>query len=158
MKLSDTARVVLSRAAQHPERLAEPPKHLPAAARDAVVRSLLKNTLLAEVPCPREHLALAWRQDEDGAHIALQVTDAGLAAIGIEPAPETTVDAMERGGLCAHARMAPKQVDASHASLRRWRGRIGFISGPASAAPSAPTSPAGPGSLGRGIACSPSRA
>ena len=71
-KLSDTARVLLSRASQHAERLAEPPKHLPAAARDAVVRSLLKNGLLAETPCLREHLALAWRQDEDGVQIAMQ--------------------------------------------------------------------------------------
>ena len=88
MKLSDTARVVLSRAAQHPERLAEPPKHLPAAARDAVVRSLVKNSLLAEIACPREHLALAWRQDDAGVQIALMITDAGLSAIGIEALPD----------------------------------------------------------------------
>ena len=77
-KLSDTARVILSRASQHPERMAEPPKHLPAAARDAVARSLLKQGLLAEAPCPREQLALAWRQDEDGTHIALRIIEAGL--------------------------------------------------------------------------------
>src|SRR4051794_26823332 len=94
MKLSDTARVLLSSVAQHSERLAEPPKHLPAAARDAVVRSLLKNGLLAEARCPREYLTLAWRQDEDGVQIALTITDAGLRAIGI-----TALDEMELGGL-----------------------------------------------------------
>lgn len=99
MKLSDTARVVLSRAAQDPERLAEPPRHLPAAARDAVVRSLLKNALLAETSCPREHLALAWRQNDDGAQIALQITDAGLTAIGAEIEPRNAITEMELGGL-----------------------------------------------------------
>ncbi|HYF07420.1 MAG TPA: DUF3489 domain-containing protein [Acetobacteraceae bacterium] len=83
-RLSDTARVLLSRASQHAERLAEPPKHLPAAARDAVVRSLLKQGLLAEVPAPREHRALAWRQNGDGVQIALRITEAGLRAIGVE--------------------------------------------------------------------------
>jgi hypothetical protein len=33
-KLSDTERVLLNRAAQHPSRLAEPPKGLPTAAPD----------------------------------------------------------------------------------------------------------------------------
>ena len=41
IKLSDTQRVILSRAAQHGVLLAEPPKHLPAAARNAVLRSLM---------------------------------------------------------------------------------------------------------------------
>ena len=46
-KLSDTALVLLGNAAQNDDRFAEPPKHLPAAARNAVVRSLLKQGLLA---------------------------------------------------------------------------------------------------------------
>ncbi|HYF08581.1 MAG TPA: DUF3489 domain-containing protein [Acetobacteraceae bacterium] len=96
MKLSDTARVLLSRASQHPERLAEPPRHLPAAAREAVVRSLLKQGLLEEVPAPRERRALAWRQDEDGAQVVLRITDAGLRAIGVEVEPTTAPD--ERQG------------------------------------------------------------
>ncbi|HYF08037.1 MAG TPA: hypothetical protein VD970_10475 [Acetobacteraceae bacterium] len=100
MKLSDTARVILSRASQHPEHLAEPPKRLPAAARDAVVRSLLKQGLLAEVPAPREHLALAWLQDEDGVQIALRITDTGLRGIGVEVAPATALD--EQQGAAPH--------------------------------------------------------
>ena len=115
MKLSDTARVFLSRASQHPERLAQAPKHLPAAARDAVVRSLFKNALLAEVPCPREHLALAWRQDEDGVQIALQVTDAGLRSIGVEVEPLTAVDEMELGGL-SEAEYEAEQ-DSAHRAM-----------------------------------------
>ena len=84
-KLSDTQRVILSKAAQHEALLAEPPKHLPAAARRSVLRSLMAKGLLEEIAAPREYIELALRQDEDGASIALRVTSIGLAAIGVEP-------------------------------------------------------------------------
>ncbi len=87
-KLSDTQRVILSRAAQHDALLAAPPPKLPAAARQAVLRSMIGKGLLEEVPAPREAIALGWRQDEDGAWIALRITAAGLAAIGVEQEPE----------------------------------------------------------------------
>ena len=47
-KLSDTALVLLNKAATRDDRLVEPPNHLPAAALNAVVRSLLKQGLLIE--------------------------------------------------------------------------------------------------------------
>jgi len=84
-KLSDTQRVILSAAAQHEMGLARPPMSLPAAARNAVFRSLIKNNLLTEINAPREHVGLGWRQDEDGTWIAARVTDEGLRAIGIDP-------------------------------------------------------------------------
>ena len=84
-KLSDTQRIILSRAAQHEALLATPPAKLPAAARQAVLRSMIAKGLLEEVPAPREAIALGWRQDEDGAWIALRISAAGLAAIGVEP-------------------------------------------------------------------------
>jgi hypothetical protein len=84
-KLSDTQRVILSHAAQHEALLATPPAKLPAAARQAVLRSMIAKGLLAEVPAPSEAIALGWRQDEDGAWVALRITAAGLAAIGVEP-------------------------------------------------------------------------
>jgi len=83
-KLSDTQRVILSRAAQHDALLATPPAKLPAAARQAVLRSMFCKALLEEVPAPREAVGLGWRQDEDGAWIALRISAAGLAAIGVE--------------------------------------------------------------------------
>ena len=83
-KLSDTQRVILSKAAQHDALLAEPPARLPAAARQSVLRSLMTKGLLEEVTAPREAIALGWRQDEDGAWIALRITAAGLVAIGVE--------------------------------------------------------------------------
>ena len=72
------------------------PGGLPAAARNAVFRSMLKHGLLAEIPTPAESVGLGWRQDEAGAWIALRITDAGLQAIGedalegiSEPSAET---------------------------------------------------------------------
>ena len=84
-KLSDTQRVILSAAAQHNMGLARPPMSLPAAARNAVFRSLIKNNLLTEITALREHVGLGWRQDEDGTWIVARVTDEGLRAIGIDP-------------------------------------------------------------------------
>jgi hypothetical protein len=84
-KLSDSQRVILSAAAQHETGLARAPKTLPAAARNAVLRSLIKNNLLTEINAPREHVGLGWRQDEDGTWIVARITDEGLRAIGIDP-------------------------------------------------------------------------
>jgi hypothetical protein len=85
MTLSDTQRAILSAAAQHEMGLARAPKTLPAAARNAVFRSLIKNSLLTEINAPREHVGLGWRQDEDGTWIVARITDDGLRAIGIDP-------------------------------------------------------------------------
>ena len=83
-KLSDSQRVILSAAAQHEVGLARAPKTLPAAARNAVFRSLIKNNLLTEINAPPEHVGLGWRQDEDGTWIVARITDEGLRAIGID--------------------------------------------------------------------------
>ena len=92
-KLSDTQRVILSAAAQHEMGLARAPKTLPAAARNAVFRSLIKNNLLTEINAPREHVGLGWRQDEDGTWIVARITDEGLRAIGIDPNEDDAVAA-----------------------------------------------------------------
>ncbi|PZW41817.1 uncharacterized protein DUF3489 [Humitalea rosea] len=84
-KLSDTQRVILSAAAQHEMGLARAPKTLPAAARNAVFRSLIKNNLLTEINAPRDFVGLGWRQDDDGTWIVARITDEGLRAIGIDP-------------------------------------------------------------------------
>ena len=98
-KLSDTARIILSAAAQHEMGLARAPKTLPAAARNAVFRSLIKNNLLTEINAPRDFVGLGWRQDEDGTWIVARITDEGLRAIGIDPNEGNAVDEAERGGL-----------------------------------------------------------
>ena len=116
-KLSDTARIILSAAAQHEMGLARPPKTLPAAARNAVFKSLIKNNLLTEINAPREHVGLGWRQDEDGTWIVARITDEGLRAIGIDPNEDNAVDAAERGGLTqaeyeAEQALAQEALDA----------------------------------------------
>jgi hypothetical protein len=97
MALSDTQRQILAAAAQHDTRLATAPPSLPAAARNAVFRSMIKNGLLTEVPVPSEYVGLGWRQDEAGAWIALRITNAGLRAIGedtTEGCPEPSTETM----------------------------------------------------------------
>ncbi|MDB5412594.1 MAG: hypothetical protein JWR10_929 [Rubritepida sp.] len=82
-KLSDTQAIILSQASQHAALLARAPTNLPTGACQAVIRSMLKNLLLEEVPAPAEYRDLSWRQDDD-AWIALRITTAGLGAIGCE--------------------------------------------------------------------------
>jgi len=65
-KLSDAALVLLGKAAQRDDRLAELPNHLPAAARNSVVRSLLKQGLLIEDAVPLNH-PMAWRTEDTAA-------------------------------------------------------------------------------------------
>jgi hypothetical protein len=127
MALSDTALRVLTEAGQHVLRLATPPKHLPAAACNAVLRSLLKGGYVEECPAPIEYIDLGWRQ-QDGAWTALRVTDAGLLAIGAEPrvAAQAGPDAvMEATPPLAHeeahggADAAPETATAVPASTTR---------------------------------------
>ncbi|GGC69310.1 hypothetical protein GCM10011504_53990 [Siccirubricoccus deserti] len=88
MTLSDTARRILSAAATHTLGLAAPLAALPAAARDAVRRSLLKQGLVAECAAPAEQISLGWRLP-DGAWTAMQITEAGRQAVAAEAPAET---------------------------------------------------------------------
>ncbi len=80
-KLSDTARALLTLAATREDWLVRPPT-LPTAAARQVVRSLLNNGFVEEVPAPIEDTAYTWRTTDDGSTLMLRATDAGLAAIG----------------------------------------------------------------------------
>ena len=64
---------------------------LPAAARNAVFKSLMKQGLLDDMPAtlPRDLMPLAWRQDDEGRHFVARITDAGFRALNLEP-PVTT--------------------------------------------------------------------
>jgi hypothetical protein len=117
MKLSDTQAQILTAVAEHEARLAKAPQGLPAADRNAVFRSMLKSGLLEEVTAPPEHRVLAWRQDESGSSIALRITEAGLWAIGVEPAFEPAADAS--AAPVAGAKAPPKR-----SSLRDAAGAV----------------------------------
>ena len=119
--LSPTQAQILSAAAQHPARLAEPPAGLPAAARNAVVQSMLRAGLLEETPEP------------EGGPVTLRITSAGLEAVGAEPSPAATArDASTRpqeGGVEKGSTIAPLNVQeppvapaASSQSRARLRG------------------------------------
>jgi DNA-binding MarR family transcriptional regulator len=90
-KLSDTQLVILSAAAQREDRNVLPlPGSLRGGAATKVVGALLSRGLIAETTTDNRTKADAalnriWRNDEDGRAILLHITDAGLAAIGIEP-------------------------------------------------------------------------
>ncbi|MDP5309068.1 DUF3489 domain-containing protein [Paracoccus spongiarum] len=90
-KLSDTQLVILSAAAQREDRNVLPlPGSLGGGAAAKAVGALLKRGLIAETTTDSRAKADAalnriWRNDEDGDAILLHITDAGLAAIGVEP-------------------------------------------------------------------------
>ncbi|WP_426960155.1 DUF3489 domain-containing protein [Muricoccus radiodurans] len=127
--LSDTQSLLLSQASQHPHGLMKAPDHLPAAARNAVVRSLLKAGMLEEIAAPTEHHDLGWRQNEDGTLMALRITEVGLRALGIEPdGGEASPTAQEGTGLKAPTPAAATQnapaVAVGRPSLRDAAGAV----------------------------------
>ena len=90
-KLSDIQALILGAAAQREDRNVLPlPGSLRGGAAAKVVGALLSRGLIAETTTDSRIRADAalnriWRNDEDGRAILLHITDAGLAAIGIEP-------------------------------------------------------------------------
>lgn len=85
-KLTDTQRVILSAASQRTDRLALPlPRSLKGGAAHKVVNALIDKGLLREVKANRKLNDPVWREAEDNRLLTLIITDAGLAAIGIEP-------------------------------------------------------------------------
>jgi len=85
-KLSDTQSVILSAASQRTDRFALPlPKNLKGGAAHKVVNALVDKGLLKEVKANRKLNDPVWRETDDGRLVTLIITDAGFAAIGIEP-------------------------------------------------------------------------
>jgi len=95
-KLSDTQALILSAAAQRPEHIALPlPESLRGGAAAKVVGALLAKGFLQEVDADMRNGEPMWRETGDGHGTTLVATDAGLAAIGIEP---DDADAAPAGG------------------------------------------------------------
>ncbi len=90
LKLTDTQLVILSAAAQRPDRTVLPlPKSLKikGGAVTKTLDGLRKKGLLEEKSATRN--ATAWRKGEDGRRMMLVITDAGLQALDGEPAGES---------------------------------------------------------------------
>lgn len=79
MKLNDTQLILLSSASKRDDGLLVIPANLKEAA-PKIVKPLLTGKLLVEIPAKRD--MPVWRRGDDGAQ-ALQITKAGLAAIGV---------------------------------------------------------------------------
>lgn len=102
MPLSDTALVILNAAAQRDDRRAELPEKLPAAARNAVARSLFKQGLL-----------------EEGTGEVLRITDAGFRALNLAPPqPATTPPEPHSGPQESAATEADTNTAGSGTALR----------------------------------------
>ena len=84
-QLSDTQSLILSAAAQRPERIALPlPESLRGGAAAKVVGAMLAKGFLQEVDADLRKGEPVWRETGDGHGVTLIATDAGLAAIGVE--------------------------------------------------------------------------
>ena len=93
-KLSDTQAIILSAAAQRPEHIALPlPESLRGGAAAKVVGAMLAKGFLQEVDADLRKGEPMWREIGDGHGLTLVATDAGLAAIGIEPDDANTAPA-----------------------------------------------------------------
>ena len=114
-QLSDTQALILSAAAQRAERIALPlPESLRGGAAAKVVGAMIAKGLLQEVDADLRKGELVWRETGCGHGVTLIATDAGLAAIGIEPedantAPVGATDAPTEGP----APETPSEPDAA---------------------------------------------
>src|SRR4051794_39060210 len=109
-KLSVTARAILTAAAARDGGIAIPPERLPAAARRAVVQSLLKAGLVQEVAA--EDHQPAWRTTEGGGRFALRITDAGLHALGVDTVETGAHNAPQAAETASAAPQAPEPAAA----------------------------------------------
>jgi len=97
-KLIDTQLVLLSAAAQREDRMVVPPGNLNGPAATKILKPLLHNRFVEEVPAKNGYPI--YRRDPDDGPIALRVMDKGLSVIGVEPqepiSPETAKEAASK--------------------------------------------------------------
>jgi biotin operon repressor len=124
-KLSDTARIVLTRAAEHPQRLVSFHKKLPAGARHKVAESLLKQGFLDETAGAYRDAPIT-EQDDGMLLTTLRLTDGGFRAVGIAP-PAAKVNTAPRAASAdavAHeARVVADALDAAPVAPAQGNGR-----------------------------------
>ncbi|MGB5950258.1 MAG: hypothetical protein WBG82_13135, partial [Parvibaculum sp.] len=85
-QLSNTQTLILEAAAERETRIALPlPETLRGGAAAKVVAAMLAKGLIEEVDAELRKGDPVWRETGDGHGVTLVATDAGLAAIGIEP-------------------------------------------------------------------------
>jgi hypothetical protein len=96
-KLTDTQIFILSRAATRPDNLAMPlPKGLHGAAAQKAVAAMIAKGWLEEVDADLHLGEPLWRETGDGHGTTLMATEAGLAAIGVEPVVTTVTTTLNK--------------------------------------------------------------
>jgi hypothetical protein len=101
-KLSNAAITLLTQASQRDDRLVPMLANLPPAARNAVLKRLLRDGLLEEILAHPDHPAIVWRRDEHNTQIAVRITDGGFCAIGREaPTTNSSTEVREFGSSAA---------------------------------------------------------
>ncbi len=126
MKLSDTQLILLSEAAKREDRALVLLDRLKGEAAKKVVKKLIDDGLVTEVPATGG--LPIWRRDEEGAPLALVVTDAGLTAIHVDE-PErndTAVSTAPRDGIGPAAKKDARRHAGSIKKVKRdpkTRGR-----------------------------------
>jgi hypothetical protein len=99
-KLTDTQTIILSRAVTRPDNLAMPlPEGLHGAAAQKAVTAMITRGWLAEVEANLRRHEPLWRETGDGHGTTLIATEAGLAAIGIEPVVASTMTNLRKAKL-----------------------------------------------------------
>ena len=114
-KLSDTQAIILSAAAQREDRIALPlPDSLRGGAAAKVVGAMLAKGFLEEVDADLRKGEAVWRETGDGHGTMLVATDAGLAAIGIEPdGGDSAPTGADEGPSAEAPEDAPAEADAA---------------------------------------------
>jgi hypothetical protein len=108
-KPTDTQTIILSRAATRPGNLAMPlPEGLSGAAAKMAVAKMIERGWLEEVEANLRRSEPLWRETGDGTGTTLIATEAGLAAIGIEPVVATTMTNLRKAKL--ELALAPKET------------------------------------------------
>ena len=99
-KLTDTQSIILSRASTRPDNLAMPlPEGLAGAAAKMAVAKMIERGWLEEVDANLRRGEPLWRETGDGHGTTLIATEAGLAAIGIEPVVANTMTNLRKAKL-----------------------------------------------------------
>lgn len=113
-KLTDTQSIILSRAATRTDNLAMPlPEGLAGAAAKMAVAKMIERGWLEEVEASSSRGEPLWRETGDGHGTTLIATEAGLAAIGIEPVVATTMTNLRKAKLelVTTSKDAPEALD-----------------------------------------------
>lgn len=98
-RLTDTQTLILTSAASRPGMLAMPlPKGLHGAAAKKVVTLMTERGLIEEVEADLRREEPLWRETGDGRGTTLIATEAGLAAIGIEPVVAQAMAGLRKPG------------------------------------------------------------